>query len=202
MAAMWSRAISRNQSLVASSVRHLLSKNHLLSTTSSALNYEYIEVDKQGENGNRLGRDQISISQLLCHFRCLFSLSLGNVGLIKLNRPKALNALCDGLMSEVGDALQKMETDTTIDAVVITGNLNEIYTTLLSSVGSERAFAAGADIAEMKDKTFQDCYARHFLSDWDVISNFSKPTIAAVNGYALGGGCEVAMMCDIIYAGT
>ena len=124
MAAMWSRAISRNQSLVASSVRHLLSKNHLLSTTSSALNYEYIEVDKRGENGNRLGRDQMSISQLLCHFRCHFSLSLDNVGLIKLNRPKALNALCDGLMSEVGDALQKMETDATIDAVVITGNLN------------------------------------------------------------------------------
>lgn len=67
--------------------------------------------------------------------------------------------------------------------------------------GSERAFAAGADITEMKDRTFQDCYLRAFLSHWDVIYRCRKPTIAAVNGFALGGGCEVAMMCDIIYAG-
>lgn len=110
-----------------------------------------------------------------------------NVGLVTLNRPKALNALCDGLMKEVVDACVTFDKNPKIAAIVITG--------------SEKAFAAGADIKEMVDNKFADVFAGHFLSHWDKVTLISKPTIAAVNGYALGGGCELAMMCDIIYAG-
>ncbi|XP_077310973.1 enoyl-CoA hydratase, mitochondrial [Lithobates pipiens] len=110
-----------------------------------------------------------------------------NVGFIQLNRPKALNALCDGLMTEVNQALDSFEGDPQIGAIVITG--------------SEKAFAAGADIKEMQNRTFQECYGGGFLSHWNRVSTTKKPVIAAVNGYALGGGCELAMMCDIIYAG-
>nr|XP_025866514.1 enoyl-CoA hydratase, mitochondrial [Vulpes vulpes] len=110
-----------------------------------------------------------------------------NVGLIQLNRPKALNALCNGLMTELNQALEAFEEDPAVGAIILTGG--------------EKAFAAGADIKEMQNQTFQDCYSSKFLSHWDQLARVKKPVIAAVNGYALGGGCELAMMCDIIYAG-
>ncbi|GMT21727.1 hypothetical protein PFISCL1PPCAC_13024 [Pristionchus fissidentatus] len=110
-----------------------------------------------------------------------------NVALITLNRPKALNALCNQLMTELRDLLQRLDADKSIGAIVITG--------------SERAFAAGADIKEMKDREFSSTYSSRFLEDWCAVSDVNKPVIAAVNGFALGGGCELALMCDIIYAG-
>jgi len=109
------------------------------------------------------------------------------VGFIQLNRPKALNALCDGLMHDVNDALNKFSTDCEVGCIVMTG--------------STKAFAAGADIKEMQNKTMVDCISGDFLSHWTAVASNRKPIIAAVNGYALGGGCELAMMCDIIYAG-
>jgi enoyl-CoA hydratase len=111
----------------------------------------------------------------------------GRVGLITLNRPKALNALCDALVRDLDQALNEFEADAGIGAIVITG--------------SEKAFAAGADIKEMKDRGFIDVYLGDFITKgWERVAQCRKPTIAAVAGYALGGGCEVAMMCDIIIA--
>ena len=109
------------------------------------------------------------------------------MAVITLNRPKALNALCNGLMSELSNALKSYESDHSIAAIVITG--------------SEKAFAAGADIKEMQPNTYSHCIMNNFLNDWTQVAKCQKPIIAAVNGYALGGGCELAMMCDIIYAG-
>jgi enoyl-CoA hydratase len=111
----------------------------------------------------------------------------GPVGLITLNRPQALNALCDALVRELGAALDAFEADDAIGAVVITG--------------SAKAFAAGADIKEMAGRTFADVYLEDFITDgWERISTCRKPIVAAVAGYALGGGCEIAMMCDTIIA--
>jgi enoyl-CoA hydratase len=108
------------------------------------------------------------------------------VGLITLNRPKQLNALNRRLAEEVLAALQEFDADDGVGAVVITG--------------SARAFAAGADIAEMAEKNFTGFYMDDFLAPWDGVRNIAKPIIAAVGGYALGGGCELAMLCDFIIA--
>lgn len=108
------------------------------------------------------------------------------VGIITLNRPKALNALNAQLIDELNYALSEFQEDTTVGCVII--------------AGSDKAFAAGADIREMKDKSFTDVYLGNFLSAWDRVSEFRKPMIAAVSGYCLGGGCELALMCDFIIA--
>jgi enoyl-CoA hydratase len=111
----------------------------------------------------------------------------GAVGLIRLNRPKALNALCDALIREMGQALDAFETDHAIGAVVITG--------------SEKAFAAGADIKEMAGRSYMDVYMSDFITDgWERVTTCRKPIVAAVAGFALGGGCELAMMCDTVIA--
>lgn len=108
------------------------------------------------------------------------------VGLITLNRPKQLNALNRQLAEEVLDALQEFDADDRVGAMVI--------------AGSPRAFAAGADIAEMAEKSFTGFYMDDFLAPWDEVRKISKPIIAAVSGYALGGGCELALLCDFIIA--
>lgn len=111
----------------------------------------------------------------------------GKTGLVTLNRPKALNALNEALITELAQALDAFEADDGIACIVITG--------------SEKAFAAGADIKEMAGKTFMEAHGGNFIDSWQRLAGTRKPVIAAVAGYALGGGCEIAMMCDFIIAG-
>ncbi len=120
-------------------------------------------------------------------FEFILTDTRGRVGLITLNRPKQLNALNDGLMDEVGAALLAYDADDAIGAIVLTG--------------SDKAFAAGADIGAMASWTYMDVYKAEYITrNWEQIRKVRKPVIAAVAGYALGGGCELAMMCDIIIA--
>ncbi|XP_058795269.1 probable enoyl-CoA hydratase, mitochondrial [Phymastichus coffea] len=146
---------------VSSLVKNAIRAPKFYSTATSPVSYELIKVEKTGEKQN--------------------------VGIITLNRPKALNALCAQLMIEVNDAIEKFDSDESVGAIVITGQ--------------GKAFAAGADIKEMADNTYAQNIKKSFLEHWNGVAKARKPTIAAVNGYALGGGCELAMMCDIIYAG-
>jgi len=110
----------------------------------------------------------------------------GRVGVVRLNRPNALNALNAQLIDEMSKAFDAFEDDDGIGCIVITG--------------SEKAFAAGADIKEMQSKTYMSAYKEDFISKWDRVARARKPVVAAVAGFALGGGCELAMMCDIVIA--
>ena len=111
----------------------------------------------------------------------------GRVGLVTLNRPKQLNALNDALMSELGEALLKFDADENIGAIVLTGN--------------DKAFAAGADIGAMVSWSYMDVYKTDYITrNWEALKRTRKPVIAAVAGFALGGGCEIALACDIVIA--
>jgi enoyl-CoA hydratase len=110
----------------------------------------------------------------------------GRVGIVTLNRPQALNALNSELILELNQVLDGWERDDAIGCVVLTG--------------SEKAFAAGADIKEMQAKSYMEAYKEDFIGSWERITRFRKPVVAAVAGFALGGGCELAMMCDFIIA--
>jgi len=125
-------------------------------------------------------------SSLKAGYDYIIAEARGKVGLITLNRPK-VNALCDALFDDLIHAAKAFDADPTIHAIVITGN--------------DKAFAGGADIKEMSTKQFAEVYSTNMFKQWADIYRISKPTIAAVNGFALGGGCELAMMCDIIVAG-
>lgn len=120
-------------------------------------------------------------------YQTLLSRTEAGVGLITLNRPEALNALNADLTRDLSHAIDAMETDAEVHAIVLTG--------------SDRAFAAGADIKEIRDKSFIDVYSEQFITaSWERIASARKPTIAAVSGHVVGGGCELAMMCDMIVA--
>ncbi|MEO1105467.1 MAG: enoyl-CoA hydratase [Devosia sp.] len=124
--------------------------------------------------------------QATASFETILTETVGAVGIVRLNRPKALNALNAQLIDETVEALRAFDADEAIGCMILTG--------------SERAFAAGADIKEMAPLSFADAYRIDLITSWDRIATMRKPIVGAVAGYALGGGCEVAMMCDLLIA--
>jgi len=137
--------------------------------------------------GGQIARENQPAGSSMSTFEYIHVESKGAVGVVTLNRPKMLNALSFGVFKEIAVAIDQLEADDKIGCILITGN--------------EKAFAAGADIKEMQPKTFIDIFASDFTAiGGDRVARCRKPTIAAVSGYALGGGCELAMMCDIIIA--
>ena len=111
----------------------------------------------------------------------------GGVGFVQLNRPKALNALCNALYKDLNHALTDLDNDPEIGCIVLTGN--------------EKTFSTGADVKEMMDSQYTEAEMIEMVSQWDLIDKIRKPIVAAINGFALGGGCEIAMMCDVLLAG-
>lgn len=121
------------------------------------------------------------------HYEFILFEKMGKVGVITLNRPHFLNALCEGLIHDLEHALENCESDSEIHCIIL--------------MGSETVFAAGADIREIQNKTYMEAYKNDFITKgWEKVSAVRKPIIAAVSGYAVGGGCEIAMMCDFIIA--
>jgi enoyl-CoA hydratase len=135
------------------------------------------------EEGRGVSQHHLDVAQ----YRNIMVERRGRVGLVTLNRPSALNALNTALMNELVEAVTDMDRDPGVGAVVITG--------------SAKAFAAGADIKEMSANTYMDMYAADWFRHWEDLTRLRIPVIAAVSGFALGGGCELAMMADIIIAG-
>src|SRR5262249_6161466 len=137
--------------------------------------------------GSALPHSQLLDGQPAMSYENILTETRGRVGIVTLNRPKQLNALNDALMDELGLALHAYDDDEAICAIIIPGR--------------ERAFAAGADVGVMAEKSFIDVYKTQFITrNWETIRLVRKPVIAAVGGVALGGGCELAMMCDIVIA--
>jgi len=132
------------------------------------------------------GERQIERRSIAMSYENILVETRGRVGLIRLNRPQALNALNRALLRELGEAVDAFDADDNIGCMVITG--------------SDKAFAAGADIKEMADKTFIEAFLGNLVATWDRVAHVRKPVIAAVAGFALGGGCELALECDVIIA--
>src|SRR5690606_19894363 len=176
--AQWAISSTRSKSMIARD-------NRAFARAAREGSAEWSRVDAQPSTAPHVRSD--NFREMMMANETILVETRGKVGIITLNRPQALNALNTTVMAEVVAALQGYEVDDGVGAIVITG--------------SEKAFAAGADIKEMQSKTYAEVFAGDLFAEWNGLLRIRKPVIAAVAGYALGGGCELAMMCDFIIAG-